>query len=80
MPSFERRFEGAEECGHAGQFRSHNVSGYTEVQSMPLYHKTNDRSQMFFRPNIHYSLLRTGSVQVTSNAILEKGFLDAVRF
>jgi len=29
------------------------------------------------RPNIHYSLLRTGSVQVTSNLILEKGFLDA---
>lgn len=28
------------------------------------------------RPNIHYSLLRTGSVQVTSNTILEKGFLD----
>lgn len=29
------------------------------------------------RANIHYSLLRTGSVQVTSNTILEKGFLDA---
>ncbi|KAF9787986.1 hypothetical protein BJ322DRAFT_1106017 [Thelephora terrestris] len=29
------------------------------------------------RPNIHYSLLRTGSVQVTSNTIIEKGFLDA---
>jgi len=29
------------------------------------------------RPNIHYSLLRTGSVQVTSNTILERGFLDA---
>lgn len=30
-------------------------------------------------PNVRYDLLRTGNVQVTSNKILEKGFLDAVR-
>ncbi|KZS87065.1 hypothetical protein SISNIDRAFT_461238 [Sistotremastrum niveocremeum HHB9708] len=28
-------------------------------------------------PNIRYDLLRSGNVQVTSNKILEKGFLDA---
>ncbi|KAG8835468.1 hypothetical protein FRC17_003035 [Serendipita sp. 399] len=27
-------------------------------------------------PNIHYNLLRTGSVEVTVNALLEKGYLD----
>jgi len=27
--------------------------------------------------NIHYDLLRTGSVEVTTNKILERGFLDA---
>jgi len=27
--------------------------------------------------NIHYDLLRTGSVELTSNKILERGFLDA---
>ncbi|TFY52724.1 hypothetical protein EVG20_g10428, partial [Dentipellis fragilis] len=31
------------------------------------------------RENIHYDLLRTGSVEVTSNKIIERGFLDAVR-
>jgi hypothetical protein len=30
--------------------------------------------------NIHYSLLRTGSVELTTNKILERGFLDAVRY
>lgn len=30
------------------------------------------------RPNIHYDLLRTGSAEVTSNKILERGVLDAV--
>jgi len=34
MPSFERRFEHTEDRGHAGQFCSHNVSGYTKVQSV----------------------------------------------
>jgi coupling of ubiquitin conjugation to ER degradation protein 1 len=29
--------------------------------------------------NIHYDLLRTGSVELTTNKILERGFLDAVR-
>ncbi|KAI0314428.1 hypothetical protein OF83DRAFT_452090 [Amylostereum chailletii] len=29
------------------------------------------------RPNIHYDLLRTGSTELTSNKILERGFLDA---
>ncbi|ETW75462.1 hypothetical protein HETIRDRAFT_391084 [Heterobasidion irregulare TC 32-1] len=29
------------------------------------------------RENIHYDLLRTGSVELTSNKILERGFLDA---
>ena len=31
------------------------------------------------RANIHYDLLRTGSAEVTSNKILERGMLDAVR-
>src|ERR1700729_206459 len=30
------------------------------------------------RDNIRYDLLRTGNVELTSNKILEKGFLDAV--
>jgi coupling of ubiquitin conjugation to ER degradation protein 1 len=37
---------------------------------------------MFFslsRDNIRYDLLRTGNVELTSNKILEKGFLEAVR-
>ena len=29
--------------------------------------------------NIHYDLLHTGSVELTTNKILERGFLDAVR-
>ncbi|KAA1477946.1 hypothetical protein DENSPDRAFT_787332 [Dentipellis sp. KUC8613] len=29
------------------------------------------------RENIHYDLLRTGSVEITSNRIIERGFLDA---
>jgi|SRR6266850_1596624 len=29
--------------------------------------------------NIHYDLLRTGSVELTTNKILERGFLDDVR-
>ena len=29
--------------------------------------------------NIRYNLLRTGSVELTTNKILERGFLDAVR-
>jgi len=34
----------------------------------------------FFRSaNIHYDLLRTGSVELTTNKILERGFLDPVR-
>jgi len=32
-----------------------------------------------FSDNIRYNLLRTGSVEVTTNKILERGFLDAVR-
>ncbi|KAI0067122.1 hypothetical protein BV25DRAFT_1905488 [Artomyces pyxidatus] len=28
------------------------------------------------RENVHYDLLRTGSVEVTSNKVLERGFLD----
>jgi coupling of ubiquitin conjugation to ER degradation protein 1 len=31
------------------------------------------------RDNVRYDLLRTGSVELTSNKILERGFLDAVR-
>jgi hypothetical protein len=34
---------------------------------------------MFYSANIHYDLLRTGSVELTTNKILERGFLDAVR-
>lgn len=34
---------------------------------------------VFHSPNIHYDLLRTGSVELTTNKILERGFLDAVR-
>jgi hypothetical protein len=30
------------------------------------------------RDNIRYDLLRTGNVEVTSNKILERGYLDAV--
>lgn len=30
------------------------------------------------RDNIRYDLLRTGNVELTSNKILEKGFLPAV--
>ena len=33
----------------------------------------------FCSANIHYDLLRTGSVELTTNKILERGFLDAVR-
>ena len=32
-----------------------------------------------YSANIHYDLLRTGSVELTTNKILERGFLDAVR-
>lgn len=32
-----------------------------------------------FRPNIHYDLLRTGNVELTTNKILERGFLESVR-
>lgn len=32
-----------------------------------------------YRANIHFDLLRTGSVDVTVNKLLERGFLDAVR-
>lgn len=32
------------------------------------------------RDNIHFDLLRTGSVDVTVNKLLERGYLDAVRF
>lgn len=34
---------------------------------------------VFHSANIHYDLLRTGSVELTTNKILERGFLDAVR-
>jgi len=34
IPSFERRLERTEESGHAGQFCSHNVPGYTKVRLM----------------------------------------------
>lgn len=34
---------------------------------------------IFYSANIHYDLLRTGSVELTTNKILERGFLDAVR-
>ena len=34
---------------------------------------------LFHSANIHYDLLRTGSVELTTNKILERGFLDAVR-
>jgi coupling of ubiquitin conjugation to ER degradation protein 1 len=30
------------------------------------------------RDNIHYDLLRMGSAELTTNKILEKGFLEAV--
>jgi hypothetical protein len=33
----------------------------------------------FLSANIHYDLLRTGSVELTTNKILERGFLDPVR-
>ena len=32
----------------------------------------------YLRDNIRYDLLRTGNVELTSNKILERGFLDAV--
>lgn len=32
----------------------------------------------YHRDNIRYDLLRTGSVEITSNKILERGYLDAV--
>jgi coupling of ubiquitin conjugation to ER degradation protein 1 len=32
-----------------------------------------------YSANIHYDLLRTGSVELTTNKILERGLLDAVR-
>lgn len=31
------------------------------------------------RVNVHYDLLRTGSIELTATKILERGFLDAVR-
>ena len=34
---------------------------------------------LFFRDNIRYDLLRTGNVGRTTEKILERGFLDAVR-
>jgi coupling of ubiquitin conjugation to ER degradation protein 1 len=34
---------------------------------------------VFHSANIHFDLLRTGSVELTTNKILERGFLDAVR-
>lgn len=34
---------------------------------------------VFHSANIHYDLLRTGSVELTTNKVLERGFLDAVR-
>ena len=30
------------------------------------------------RDNIRYDLMRTGNVEVTSNKVLERGYLDAV--
>jgi coupling of ubiquitin conjugation to ER degradation protein 1 len=38
-----------------------------------------DLTFVFHSANIHYDLLRTGSVELTTNKILERGFLDAVR-
>lgn len=35
---------------------------------------------MTCRENIHYDLLRTGSVEITVNRLLERGYLDAVSF
>ena len=32
-----------------------------------------------FRDNVRYDLLRTGNVEATTNKILERGFLEAVR-
>ena len=32
-----------------------------------------------YRQNIHYDLLRTGDVEMTTNKIIERGFLDVVR-
>ena len=37
-----------------------------------------DTDRGCFSDNIRYDLLRTGSVQLTSNKILERGFLPAV--
>ncbi|KAH6904252.1 hypothetical protein BKA70DRAFT_1193506 [Coprinopsis sp. MPI-PUGE-AT-0042] len=34
-------------------------------------------TQDLCRPNIHYDLLRTGSVEQTTNKVLERGFLEA---
>lgn len=31
------------------------------------------------RDNIRYDLMRTGNVEVTTNKIIERGYLDAVR-
>ena len=42
-------------------------------------HMGEDVTSVFHSANIHYDLLRTGSVELTTNKILERGFLDAVR-
>ena len=46
---------------------------------MKSTHMGEDVTFVFHSANIHYDLLRTGSVELTTNKILERGFLDAVR-
>lgn len=57
------------------------VSGHSCVTIQPLLDVAESHSIIcsLFRDNIRYDLLRTGNVGRTTEKILERGFLDAVR-
>ncbi|KAH9994607.1 hypothetical protein BJV77DRAFT_993691 [Russula vinacea] len=67
------------ELSDVGRNSNRNVPRHPKVrlvQHIKGTHVGEDLTFGFHSANIHYDLLRTGSVELTTNKILERGFLD----
>jgi len=63
-------------AGFADQQRLGHVPRYPNVRPSPILDDAILKYSL--RPNVHYDLLRTGNVELTTNRILERGFLESV--
>jgi hypothetical protein len=73
--------------GHTLHHRSTQYVQYSQIFQGKLFQTPNRAFISFdffnlpywYRANIHYDLLRTGSVEATVHRLMERGYLDAVR-